>query len=94
MGGKGRWVDHRFVERLPALAASPGWPSINYQDRYLLAYASVNEALVAQVSDFRVCNTRRRHQALPKQMTDEMYLGTGELNKAAQVETRPAQRVA
>jgi putative transposase len=94
MGGKGRWVDHVFVEWLPALAASPGWPSVKYQDRYLLAYASVIEALVAQVSDFRVCNARRPHQALPKQTTDEMVLGTGEMNKAGQVQTRLAQRVA
>ncbi len=83
IGGKGRWADHVFVERLPALAASPGWPSVKFEDRYLLAYETVREALVTQVSYFSVYNARRPHQTLPYWTPDEMYFGTGEMNKVA-----------
>ena len=65
MDGKGRWVDNVFVERL--------WRSVKYEEVYLNAYDSVNEAKQSLSRYFKFYNTQRRHQSLSKQTPDTVY---------------------
>ena len=65
MDGKGRWRDNVFVERV--------WRSIKYEEVYLHAYASVNEARqsIGRYIDFY--NTTRPHSSLKAQTPDQVY---------------------
>jgi len=56
MDGKGRWVDNVFVERL--------WRSIKYEEVYLRAYESVNEARSGIGDYLKFYNSERKHQGL------------------------------
>jgi len=56
MDGKGRWMDNVFVERL--------WRSVKYEEIYLKAYCTVNEAREGLANYFRFYNHERRHQTL------------------------------
>jgi putative transposase len=56
MDGKGRWVDNVFVERL--------WRSVKYEEVYLKAYETVNEARTSLAKYFHFYNHERRHQTL------------------------------
>ena len=44
MDGKGRWVDHVFVERL--------WKSVKYEEVYLHVYDSVTQARLGTLFPF------------------------------------------
>ena len=65
MDGKGRWADNVFVERL--------WRSVKYEEVYLKAYDSVDDAKSSLGTYFDFYNTERRHQGLAGATPDEMY---------------------
>ena len=67
MDGKGRWIDHVFVERL--------WRSVKYEDVYLHAYASGSEARQSLIKYFAFYNGRRVHESLEYATPDEVYFG-------------------
>ena len=65
MDGKGRWRDNVFVERI--------WRSIKYEEVYLHAYASVNEARqsIGRYIDFY--DGTRPHSSLKALTPDQVY---------------------
>ena len=65
MDGKGQWVDNVFVERL--------WRSVKYEEVYLNAYDSVQEAKQSLGRYFDRYNTKRRHQGINGQTPDTLY---------------------
>jgi len=75
MDGKGRWVDNVFVERL--------WRSVKYEEVYLKAYDSPQEASRQLEQYFRFYNTERRHQSLNRCTPDAIYFGKLGNSKAA-----------
>jgi putative transposase len=75
MDGKGAWRDNVFVERL--------WRSVKYEEVYLKAYASVNEARASLGTYFAFYNTRRPHQALDGRTPDQAYFTPQQLPAAA-----------
>jgi len=70
MDGKGRWVDNVFVERL--------WRSVKYEEVYLNAYDTVQQAKHALGRYFEFYNSKRRHQSLGKQTPDTVYYQTAD----------------
>jgi len=54
--GKGRWMDNVFIERL--------WRSVKYEEVYLKAYETVNDARTNLAKYFHFYNHERRHQTL------------------------------
>ena len=75
MDGKGRWVDNVFVERL--------WRSVKYEEIYLKAYESPQEAGKQLEQYFHFYNTERRHQALERQTPDSVYFAETTTARAA-----------
>ena len=75
MDGRDRWMDNVFIERL--------WRSVKYEEIYLHAYATPREVTIALTRYFRFYNERRVHQNLDYRTPDEMYFGTGKMEKAA-----------
>lgn len=75
MDGKGRWMDNVFVERL--------WRSVKYEEVYLKAYESVQEAREGIGAYLAFYNTGRRHQGLNRRTPDEVYLGHVQWPQAA-----------
>lgn len=67
MDGKGSWRDNIFVERL--------WKSIKYEEVYLHAYDSVNEAKNGLERYLTFYNHRRPHSKLDRFTPDEVYFG-------------------
>lgn len=65
MDGKGRWVDNVFVERL--------WRSVKYEEVYLNAYDTVDDAKKRLGAYFKRYNTKRRHQGINKLTPDTLY---------------------
>jgi len=65
MDGKGRWVDNVFVERL--------WRSVKYEEVYLKAYDSMNNARDSLGIYFEFYNTERRHHSLGRRTPDSVY---------------------
>ena len=65
MDGKGQWVDNVFVERL--------WRSVKYEEVYLNAYDSVQEAKQSLGRYFDRYNTKRRHQGIDGQTPATLY---------------------
>ena len=67
MDGKGRCIDNVFVERL--------WRSVKYEEVYLNAYDTVQEArdAIGRYMDFY--NFKRPHHALGYQTPDSFYKG-------------------
>jgi putative transposase len=65
MDGKGRWVDNVFIERL--------WRSVKYEEVYLKAYASAEEARRGLGAYFNLYNTKRPHSSLNGKTPDEVY---------------------
>ena len=55
MDGRGRWMDHVFIERL--------WRSMKYEDIYLKGYADGREAARGIAEWIAFSNERRPHQA-------------------------------
>jgi putative transposase len=74
MDGKERWVDNVMIERF--------WRSLKYEDVYLKAYDSVNEARVSIREYIVFYNAERKHQTLTK-TPDQAYFGMEALPKAA-----------
>ena len=74
MDGKGRWIDNVFIERL--------WRSVKYEEVYLHAYDSVNQARSRIGRYLEFYNSERKHQSLG--MTpDQAYFGETGLQEAA-----------
>lgn len=65
MDGRGAWRDNVFVERL--------WKSVKYEEVYLHAYDSVNEARKAIMHYLDWFNRLRPHSKLNKKTPDEAY---------------------
>ena len=74
MDGKGRWIDNVFIERL--------WRSVKYEEVYLHAYDSVNQARTSIGRYLAFYNAERKHQSLG--MTpDQVYFEETRLLEAA-----------
>ena len=65
MDGRGAWRDNVFVERL--------WKTVKYEEVYLHAYDSVNEASTSIVHYLDWYNRSRPHSQLKKKTPDEAY---------------------
>jgi putative transposase len=65
MDGKGAWRDNVFVERL--------WRSVKYEEVYLHAYESINEARTGITKYLQFYNSRRPHSSLDGQVPDRVY---------------------
>jgi putative transposase len=65
MDGRGRWRDNVFVERV--------WKSIKYEEVYLHAYASVNEARTSIGCYLAFYNSIRPHSSLGALTPDQVY---------------------
>jgi putative transposase len=67
MDGKGRCMDNIFVERL--------WRSLKYEEVYLNAYDSMQEARLGIARYMRFFNDKRPHKALGYQTPASFYDG-------------------
>ena len=74
VGGKGRWIDNVFVERL--------WKSVKYEHVYLHAYESVADARQQLTSHFTFYNSHRHHSSLGGMPPDTAYFGKLETKSA------------
>src|ERR1022692_1323697 len=75
MDGKGAWRDNVFVERL--------WRSVKYEEVYLRAYDSVDEARASIGRYFNFYNGRRPHSSLDGMTPDQAYFTLLPLRTAA-----------
>ena len=65
MDGKGAWRDNVFVERL--------WRTIKYEEVYLKAYSSVQDARSSLGGYITFYNKKRPHSALDGHTPDQAY---------------------
>ena len=65
MDGKGCWHDNVFVERL--------WKSVKYEEVYLHAYDTVNDAQRGLARYFTLYNQHRPHSSRDDKTPDEVY---------------------
>lgn len=65
MDGKGRALDNIFVERL--------WRSVKYEESYLKAYATVDDAYYGLRNYFEYYNNERPHQSLGYRTPEEVH---------------------
>lgn len=65
MDGRGRWMDNVFVERL--------WRSLKFEEVYLHAYETIQEARTSIGQWFNFYNYERQHQALGYKTPYEVY---------------------
>ena len=63
--GKGRWMDNVFIERL--------WRSLKYEEIYLKAYDSVDQAKQGIGDWMNFYNQDRRHASLGRMAPDQVY---------------------
>ena len=76
MDGKGCWRDNFFVERL--------WRTIKYEEVYLHAYNSMNDAKAHLKTFLKIYNSRRPHRSLDGSTPDAVYFkNVGEEKYAA-----------
>ena len=75
MDGKGAWRDNVFVERL--------WRTIKYEEVYLRAYDTVNDARGSLGRYIAFYNSRRPHSSLDRQPPDRAYFNRPPLLAAA-----------
>ena len=76
MDGKGCWRDNVFVERL--------WRTIKYEEVYLHAYGSMNDAKAHLKVYLKFYNSRRPHRSLDGNTPDEVYFeNAGAAKRAA-----------
>jgi putative transposase len=84
MDGKGRYLDNIFIERL--------WRSLKYEDVYIKAYASVQEARRGIGGWLTFYNDERLHQALGYLTPREMFetpAACGYVDNASALTTSP-----
>lgn len=67
MDGKGRWMDNIFIERL--------WSSLKYEEVYLKAYETPEQARREIGIYLEYFNTKRRHQSLGRRTPDSVFFG-------------------
>jgi putative transposase len=67
MDGRGRWIDHVFMERF--------WRSLKYEDVYLNAYPDLTAARAGIGAYIKYTNGRRRHTSLGRRTPDDVYAG-------------------
>lgn len=82
MDGRGRWMDNVFVERL--------WRSLKFEEVYLHAYETTQEARISIGQWFNFYNYERQHQALGYKTPYEVYDASSRLRAdeiAAAVQT-------
>jgi putative transposase len=65
MDGKGRWMDNVFIERL--------WRSLKYEEIYLKAYDSVDQAKQGIGDWMNFYNQDRQHASLGRMTPDQVY---------------------
>jgi|TARA_B110000908_G_scaffold165842_1_gene215949 putative transposase len=65
MGGKGRWMDNVFIERL--------WRSVKYEEIHLFEHATVIELCAGLEKWFERYNTWRPHETLGNQTPAVAY---------------------
>jgi putative transposase len=65
MDGKGRYLDNIFIERL--------WRSLKYEDIYIKAYASVQQARGGIGGCLASYNNERLHQSLGYRTPREVF---------------------
>lgn len=65
MDGKGRWMDNVYVERL--------WRSLKYEEVYLKAYATVEDARRSIAIYFDYFNGKRKHSSLGRRTPDDVF---------------------
>jgi putative transposase len=75
MDGKGAWRDNVFVERI--------WKSVKYEEVYLRAYDSVDQARASLGRYLDFYNSRRPHSSLDRRTPDEAYFNQQPLRAAA-----------
>jgi putative transposase len=75
MDGKGSWRDNVFVERL--------WRTIKYEEVYLHAYGSMNDATDHLRKYLEFYNHRRPHQSLDGSTPDAVYFENAGAEKHA-----------
>ena len=75
MDGRGRALDNAFIERL--------WRSLKYEEIYLHAYESVQDARLGLQRYFTFYNQRRPHRALDGKTPDSVYLNLLPQSQAA-----------
>jgi len=75
MDGKGCWRDNVFVERL--------WRTIKYEQVYLHAYGSMDDAKVHLEKYLEFYNSMRPHQSLDDRTPDAVYYEGARAEKPA-----------
>ena len=75
MDGKGSWRDNVFVERL--------WRSVKYEEVYLKAYDTVNDARMSLSRYLDFYNRCRPHSSLDRRTPDEAYFDPSPVAEAA-----------
>ena len=75
MDGKGSWRDNVFIERL--------WRSVKYEEVYLRAYDSVQEARACLGRYLAFYNGKRPHSSLGARTPDQAYFDPQALARAA-----------
>ena len=65
MDGRGRALDHIFIERL--------WRSLKYEDLYLKEYPTVRALAAGLAHDFAFYNHERLHQSLDYRTPAEVH---------------------
>lgn len=69
MDGRGRCMDNIFTERL--------WRSVKYEEVYLKAYGTIEEARAGLNDYFPFYNNERRHQGINDRIPADVYYGKG-----------------
>ena len=88
MDGKGRYLDNIFIERL--------WRSLKYEDVYIKAYASVQEARRGIGGWLNFYNDERPHQTHGYRTPCEVFTGVahGYVDNASTLTTCPQAQLA